>query len=323
MKTIKLKYVDFWPQFNYKEDIIYQFLQTSEKYKVEIVDENPEYLVFSMFGKAHFNYDCVKIFFTGEELCPDFNICDYAIGFEYMDFSDRYFRYPLYLVPQYNEDYDAMCDRPKFAKSEFCSFVYSNDNAHEIRNTFFRKLCEYKKVNSGGRLLNNIGGPVEDKVAFERKHKFSIAFENCSHPGYTTEKLMQAFAAGTVPIYWGDPLVEYEFNKDAFINVLSFDSIEDCINYVIYLDNDDTAYQKVLCQKAIIEEDKAKKQVNGRFFTFLDSIFSQDYEKAFRRTRICHNKKYFQMMADNYKVYVKDTYQDKLKRKINKIVHKF
>lgn len=56
-------------------------------------------------------------------------------------------------------------------------------------------------------------------MAFMRRAKFGLAFENESYPGYCTEKLLQARAAGCVPIYWGDPEVTMDFNKDAFLEV--------------------------------------------------------------------------------------------------------
>ena len=85
----------------------------------------------------------------------------------------------------------------------------------------FEELNKYKRVDSGGRYLNNIGRPegVRDKFAFQSEHKFSLTFENSAHLGYTTEKLLQGFSAGTIPIYWGDPAVENCFNPKAFINI--------------------------------------------------------------------------------------------------------
>ena len=80
---------------------------------------------------------------------------------------------------------------------------------------FFDKLSTYKQVSSGGRFRNNIGGAVADKKAFQADHKFAIAFENTSYDGYCTEKLMEAFAAGTIPIYWGDPNVAKDFNPES------------------------------------------------------------------------------------------------------------
>ena len=39
--------------------------------------------------------------------------------------------------------------------------MYSNNiNSDPVRDLFFRQLSKYRKVDSGGRHLNNIGGPV-------------------------------------------------------------------------------------------------------------------------------------------------------------------
>lgn len=153
--------------------------------------------------------DCVKIFFTGENITPNFNLCDYAIGFDYIEFLDRYVRYPLYLF--YEEDYTRALNKHKDithkvfkSKKRFCSFVVSNDLGDPIRQEAFRLINEYKRVDSGGKFLNNIGGRIKDKFSFESEAKFSLCFENSSTPGYTTEKLIQAAGAKCVPIYWGD-----------------------------------------------------------------------------------------------------------------------
>ena len=74
------------------------------------------------------------------------------------------------------------------------------------RDELFEYLSQYKLVDSGGRHKNNIGGSIDDKFLFQQQYKFSIAYENSSTPGYTTEKIIQALAAGTSePIYWGNP----------------------------------------------------------------------------------------------------------------------
>ena len=62
---------------------------------------------------------------------------------------------------------------------KFCSMVVSNAQvSNPIRERFFRLLSEYKQVDSGGRLWNNVGGPVADKQKFISGCKFNIAFEN-------------------------------------------------------------------------------------------------------------------------------------------------
>ena len=36
----------------------------------------------------------------------------------------------------------------------------------------------------------------------------TIAFENSSFPGYTTEKIFEPMLEGSIPIYWGNPRVD-------------------------------------------------------------------------------------------------------------------
>ena len=76
-------------------------------------------------------------------------------------------------------------------RKNFCNFVVSNDYSNE-RNEFFARLNAHRPVDSGGGYMNNIGGPVTDKLAFQRGYKFSIAYENSRGPGYCTEKIVDA-----------------------------------------------------------------------------------------------------------------------------------
>ncbi|MCX2716675.1 glycosyltransferase family 10 [Helicobacter sp. MIT 21-1697] len=183
-----------------------------QHYELIFTDENPDYIFYSCMGFEHIHYDGVRIFATGENVRADFNFCDYAIGYDYIHFEDRYLRYPLYL--HYESDMQKAMNKhlhitPETigSKTRFCTFVVSNGKADETRTQFFDFLNQYKHIHSGGQYKNNIGTPVADKHTFLQEGKFNIAFENSSTNGYTTEKLIQAFAAHTIPIYWGDKRV--------------------------------------------------------------------------------------------------------------------
>ena len=49
----------------------------------------------------------------------------------------------------------------------------------------------------------NYYGRAENKQETLREYNFVIAFENSDYPGYITEKIIEAFKAGAVPLYWG------------------------------------------------------------------------------------------------------------------------
>lgn len=316
MKRIKLKLLGFWSDFDNNDNFIINKLK---KYFYIEFSDNPDYIISSCFTKEYLKYpDCVKIFYTGENICPDFNMFDYAIGFEKLNFGDRYLRFPNYLIPEvYGNDYVLMLQKHNAidaflsSKTDFCSFVVSkgSGNVMREREEIFHKLCEYKKVNSGGRYLNNIGEPdgVKDKLTFQTKHKFSIAFENSSHSGYITEKIVQAFAAKTVPIYFGDLDICKTFNKNAFINCHDFNNFDDVVEYVKKIDNDDSLYMDMIKTPALITPSTIEDE-NFKLECFLLNIFKQPKDYAFRRDRTGYGKMY----CDNLLRFYEENHKQKL-----------
>lgn len=241
MKRIKLKFVDFWKGFDSEHNFITDVL--SKKYKIELSD-TPDYLIFSAFGYENMSYpDCIKIFYSGENITPDFNICDYGIGFSLLTFGDRYLRLPLYTLYGIGELAAPKVINPdSVLNRKFCSFVVSNTTGAPERERFFQLLSAYKQVDSGGRYMNNVGGPVPNKREFIQNYKFNIAFENSMCDGYTTEKIMEPMQINSLPLYWGNRLIAADFNPDSFINITDFPSLEAAAEYVIHLDQDDEAY---------------------------------------------------------------------------------
>ena len=294
MKKIKICFLDFWSGFDYKIMNFYNALL--ERYEVFVCNnqEDADYIFFSCFGNEHWHVapNKIKIFVTAENVCPDFNNCDYAIGFEWLDFGDRYLRLSnAYSATKYKEVFDEVRKKHEESLSElkkdsFCSFVVSNGNAEGLREQLFKKLSEYKKVNSGGRYLNNVGGPVDNKLAFEKKHKFSICCENSSHSGYTTEKIFQAFAAHLIPIYWGDPDVCKVINPKSFINVADFSSLEEVVEKVRQIDNDEDLYKGMISEPVLLNP--ARDDYNSQLQLlkeFMWHIFDQHLSEAYRYNR--------------------------------------
>lgn len=279
-KRIKVAFTDFWPGLA-NDNYFLRFLQ--KHFNVE-VSEEPDYLFYSVYGQSHLRYAGIKICFTGENVVPDFNLCDYALGFHHVSFDDRYLRFPLYVIyPGYENLANKGIREPeKLLNRKFCNFVYSNNtNSHPARAEFFNLLNQYKKVDSGGKYLNNIGHPVEDKISFIKDYKFTIAFENSSVPGYTTEKIMEPMTVNSMPVYWGNPLVHLDFNEAAFVNAMKYKTLDDVVSEVIRLDNDDDAYLQKLSEPWLTQPNDWE----GALVRFFESIFAQDLEQAKRAPR--------------------------------------
>jgi hypothetical protein len=281
MKTISIRFVDFWEDQNHEDSFMFKLL--SQRYDL-IITKKPDYIFYSVYGYEHLLYDCIRIFYTPEQCFPDFDFCDYAIGFDNFIFEDRYVRVPYYAILYSPDELKKINYSRKYNEVNndlgFCSFIYSNPKANRIRNEIFLSLNEYKKVKSGGKILNNIGDRVKDKIEFISKFKFDLAIENGSYPGYVTEKIIESYIAGVVPIYYGDPLITIDFNPDSFINLNDFDSISDGIKYIIKVDNDDKLYKSY--RESVIFN-KRVFTYHDQLFSFLGSIFNQNYREAFRR----------------------------------------
>ena len=278
-KKIRVRYVDFWPRFEPETSKLYKIL--SKEYDLVEVDK-PDYIIDGGLGSHHLKYDSIKILRVGANIVPDFNCFDYAIGYDLMTFGDRYARIPSYTS---YDSYKTLYGRTMPSDKEllnrgFCSFVVSNPTGNPIRELFFRRLSKYKKVDSGGRWLNNVGGPIKDKLDFCRRYKFNICFENSSALGYTTEKLMQALAANTVPIYYGNPLVTEDFRAECMICLKDEEDVERTVEEIIRLDNDDDAYLVKCKSPCLVKEDA--DYYDNLTLEFFRHIFEQPIDKARR-----------------------------------------
>ena len=66
--------------------------------------------------------------------------------------------------------------------------------------------------------------------------------ENKNVLGYTTEKIINAFYSGAIPIYYGNKNINNLFNKKAFINVSDFENLGKCVDYVLNITDQQRKY---------------------------------------------------------------------------------
>lgn len=295
MKKIKIWFTDFYDGFDPFDNPLLRSLQQS--YEINIDQNEPDYLIYSCYGNDFLNYKCIRIYYTGENLKPDFNLCDYAIGFDRLEFGDRYLRYPNYAF--FDNQFEQLVNPRSFEKSVlsekkyFCNFIYSNPEAHPARDKFFKQLRVYKEVISPGSHLNNsrlfVGERFANdwmysKLEFQSQCKFSITFENTSTPGYTTEKILHGFISKTIPIYWGDPEVTKDFNLKSFINCHDFNNFEAVINRIKEIDNDDDLYVSILNEPPFRDNQIPKNLEKNVLIHFFQNIFDQKIKAASRRS---------------------------------------
>ena len=90
MQKVKIAFVDFWDNFDKEGFVCTRVL--AKHFDVEIMADANEadYVFYSVNGDSHWFLppEKIKIFYTGEAVTPDFNACDYAIGFDWLTFGD-------------------------------------------------------------------------------------------------------------------------------------------------------------------------------------------------------------------------------------------
>lgn len=269
--NLKLGFVDTFPG---SPEFFTEWL--SHDYNIIRDDEKPDYLIFGPedFGtKNHSIGDCVRIFYTGENRRFHNYDCHFAITFDHFD-EPYHYRLPLYVINLWflqNKCGLDIRNRIVKPKTSFCGFVSSNPYCDK-RNEFFHLLSTYKKVDSGGPLFNNIGYIVprdemgiQNKMNFLSTRKFTIAFENSSYPGYVTEKILEAYLSGSIPLYWGSPTVALDFNSKMFVNWHDFSNDLTFIEQIKRVDESNDLYEEMIHQPMFLDWNR-----NVEKYIFLD-----------------------------------------------------
>ena len=261
MKDLTVRFEDMDHNYPHMDTEGFFFRVLSDKYNVRVLnsgDEEPDVLIYSWLGSNNVKWrNAIRIYYTMEMDYPDFNTCDYAIGLANIGLPGRFFRFPHYVfydnLLQKYEGIDNLLKPTEALNRGFCSAVVSNTYRNRIYHEIYPLLEEYKPIASGGKINNNVGGPVANKIDFIKKYKFNLAFENMNVDGYVTEKIMDAFVAQTIPIYWGSKQVKKDFGVGGYIDVSDFDTLDRAVDYIKKVDADDDLYMRILTHRANLQ----------------------------------------------------------------------
>ena len=115
-----------------------------------------------------------------------------------------------------------------YEKSKMISMISSNKRmceGHVTRLDWVDRIGD--QVDLYGRGFNEI----VDKEEGLCDYMFSVAIENGQYETYFTEKILDCFATGTIPVYLGAPDIGKHFNTDGIITLSEeFDVSEDIYN---------------------------------------------------------------------------------------------
>jgi hypothetical protein len=289
-KKLKLDFADFFgiqKNNNFFTDLL------SPYFDIEI-DCRPDLLIFSNSGHINRLHSCKKIYVTGESLRPDWEYTDYGMTCHHID-DPRHIRLPYYvwgtpggwqaLIKNQDEITTLIQNRQKF-----CSAVITNANPKRTaeRISFFKKLNNTETIASGGSFMNNVGdigfGPI-NKINFLKNYKFNLSYENKNLAGYITEKLTDAMAAKTIPIYWGCDQVGKEFNKKSFLCRNDYTSDEEFIEKIIEVHKSPKIYEEMLREPYLINNEPNEYYDLSKIAEFIEKIMDSDTKPISQKRR--------------------------------------
>ena len=264
---MKVEFYSFWDGFN--KDTLY-FEDLFNDYK-DIYDTLQVWSVFGPEPKSiNTNPRILSIQLSGEPFYKDVN--KYNINFisKNPEFNVIPMLFAAYEIRINNNLHKLTEERieHQIPKTRFCNFIASNNQPTE-RTHFFLELSKHKFVDSCGGVFRNWTGPPAPPVSsneyhdFLHKWRFMICFENRKVDYYLTEKIVNAYMGGCIPIYWGCPqIIEKNiFNKKAILLLEDNtpESVTKLINRIMELENSPELYSQMHKEPLFINNEIAKE----------------------------------------------------------------
>jgi hypothetical protein len=229
-----------------KKIIEYLIQINNPNIKIEWTDNlnDCDIVIKGLFQPKHKSYNKPFITVSGESRYTSLSVGTHICDLTTLTNTNKlknYFHVPYAVFA----DYDFK-NIKKFTNTNrpFC-VGYCASNPVPIREQLFKLL-----KNKNNDLVHGLGkcsadknlkikGGWNDVIETYSKYYFVMAMENRIADGYITEKIMNAYIAGSIPIYHGDSkMVKELFNPKSFICVNDFETLEECANYIFEIYND-------------------------------------------------------------------------------------
>ena len=182
----------------------------------------------------------LTLFHTGENLRHDHILADFAISQDLSVSSEKHLRMPYWMeMIDWSHEGFVGNSNPRYGQllklgtlqaplgDQFLKRVQKavimTSHLREPRASCLVALQKLMPVDGMGPYFDS---QIKDhhSSAFNKRdilqsYAFNLCPENGIHPGYVTEKIPEAFAAGCLPITFVDESVSVDFNPKAFINL--------------------------------------------------------------------------------------------------------
>ena len=113
-----------------------------------------------------------------------------------------------------------------YEKTKLVSMIASKKKltaGHLVRHHIVDMCKDNPALDVYGEINNNY---IEDKLTGLKDYRFSIVIENDKSTNFFTEKLIDCFLTGTIPIYWGCPNIDHIFDGSGLIQITKMSDFE-------------------------------------------------------------------------------------------------
>ncbi len=261
-EKVDVEIVSVFPPFRRKLNEKVQRWKKSEKMNFGEKEEN--FSLEKYPDTANFSR---RIWFTGENMRPPLSHrFDGFLSFDSDSFNSLnaylpiwYFEVDFFQKPVKNrtglniriDDLLRSRDVTELRKNFAVSFI---GNPHPIRMQTLETFKQFTEIDTYGSSVNR---PIATKYEASKNSIFALCFENDLYPGYVTEKLIEAYACGNIPLYWGLFEKDSVINRNSNLNLADFDSIQTFAEHVISLKKSDLleiANEPLLTRKPDFQE---------------------------------------------------------------------
>jgi hypothetical protein len=172
---------------------------------------------------------------------------------------------------------------------QYNAISYMTSNCVPFRQQAAAKLSEIVELHYGGGCQINTpnsrkanappikGARIHANSNFYRNFKYCLVMENRAYSGYITEKLLDAFFGGCLPIYYGTQEVFDIFNPNAFL-FYDIENPQPVLDQIRYLEQNASAYKERLDHPIL----RHGNQTVEEYFSLTDEVGNGTLKRKIR-----------------------------------------
>ena len=213
-----------------------------------------------------------NIWYSGENVRAPQGIWDGFLTFDTNLPKDRSVYFPLWfltstdLFKSTTETYwggtvpsiGELMDGRKFTSRRKKFIVAFIGRSYSMRLHAIEGLSKIGKVDVYGEAARN---QVTNPSIVATKYRYVMCFENDLYPGYVTEKPLEAYLTGAIPLYFGLDNLGY-LNSKAIINLADFENIDEWVDYIEEIDNNSRVFRRIYEQPILLKKPDLKEAIN-------------------------------------------------------------